>query len=148
MSPNLFSRRRAERFAQLLDEANGGPRHHARARTDEQLAELVAVGHQLSTVRSATTVDPEFRSDLRAMLVATAQREGIGVAARPESAEQAGSAGRAAPPMLARWGVAAAVAGRSLGNSGAAVAAERAVDNGGPTATNWAIGSAVGARAG
>ena len=46
MSYDFFDRRRAERFAQLLDEANGGRRHHVRSPVDDELAELVAVGHQ------------------------------------------------------------------------------------------------------
>ena len=68
MDSYLFSRRRAERFAQLLDEANGGRRHHVRSRADDQLAALVAVGQRLSADRPAVEVDTEFRTGLRAML--------------------------------------------------------------------------------
>jgi hypothetical protein len=75
---DIFDRRRAERFAQLLDETNGGLRHHARGQVDDQLAELVSVGHALSAVHPAAHVDAEFRTGLRAMLVATAERDGIG----------------------------------------------------------------------
>jgi hypothetical protein len=78
----FFFRRRAERFAQLLDEAGGGRRHHVRSRLDAELAELVAIGHQASTLRPASGLDPDFRDGLRAMLVATAEREGIGRTAR------------------------------------------------------------------
>lgn len=78
MDSNLFSRRRAERFAQLLDEANGGRRHHAWSRADDQLASLVAIGQQLTADRPAVGVDPGFRTGLRARLVATAEREGSG----------------------------------------------------------------------
>ncbi|WP_428963423.1 DUF5667 domain-containing protein [Micromonospora fluostatini] len=80
MDHSLFLRRRAERFAQLLDEANGGRRHHVRSRVDDQLTALVAVGRRLSTERPAVDagVDPDFRTSLRAMLLATAEREGIG----------------------------------------------------------------------
>jgi hypothetical protein len=82
---DIFDRRSAERFAQLLDETNGGLRHHARGQADdEQLAELVAIGHTLSAVRPAVQVDSEFRTGLRAMLVATAERDGIGATAAPE----------------------------------------------------------------
>jgi hypothetical protein len=75
---DFFDRRSAERFAELLDETNGGRRHHTRGQADEQLAELVAIGHSLSAARSGVQVDPEFRVGLRAMLVATADRDGIG----------------------------------------------------------------------
>lgn len=81
MSRNIFYRQRAERFAQLLDEANGGRRHHVRARVDHDLAELVAVGHRVRGVQPTVDVNPEFRAGLRAMLVATAEREGIGATA-------------------------------------------------------------------
>lgn len=74
----FFSRRRAERFAQLLDEANGGRRHHVRSRVDEKLTELVAVGQQLGDATPTVEVSTEFRTGLRAMLLATAEREGLG----------------------------------------------------------------------
>src|SRR2546423_1169478 len=80
MSSSLFHRRRAERLAQLLDEATGRPRHHARAVHDEELAGYVRLGTGL--VRTAGVVagpSDEFRTSLRAMLVATAERDGIGV---------------------------------------------------------------------
>jgi hypothetical protein len=78
---DIFDRRSAERFAELLDETNGGRRHHTRGQADEQLAELVAIGHSLSAARSGVQVDSEFRVGLRAMLVATAERDGIGATA-------------------------------------------------------------------
>ncbi|MEV1145220.1 hypothetical protein AB0I76_16260, partial [Micromonospora sp. NPDC049799] len=87
MDSDLFSRRRAERFAQLLDEANGGRRHHVRSRADDQLTALVAVGRRLGAAVPTVEVEPDFRTSLRAMLVATAEREGIGApAATPEPA--------------------------------------------------------------
>ena len=87
MNPRLsvFSfRRRAERFAQLLDEANGGRRHHVRSPVDDDLAELVVVGDRIRGMRPTVEVDPDFRTSLRAMLVATAEREGIGATASPD----------------------------------------------------------------
>ncbi|MGC4803917.1 DUF5667 domain-containing protein [Micromonospora sp. DT233] len=78
MNGDPFSRRRAKRFAQLLDEANGGPRHHVRSRADDQLAALVAVSRQLGADPPPVHIDTGFRTDLRAVLVATAEREGIG----------------------------------------------------------------------
>jgi hypothetical protein len=78
---DFFDRRRAERFAELLDETTGGRRHHSHGPADEQLAELVAIGHRLSATRTRVNVEPEFRVGLRAMLVATAERDGIGTTA-------------------------------------------------------------------
>jgi hypothetical protein len=80
VSTSVFSRRRAERFAQRLDEA-GGRRHHARSRAEDDLAELVGIGRRLSGVRVTVEADPEFRTGLRAMLMATIERDGIGATA-------------------------------------------------------------------
>jgi Domain of unknown function (DUF5667) len=91
VSPATFPFRRAERFAQLLDEANGGRRRHAHSRLDEELAELVAVGHRVTTASPTIEVDPEFRTGLRAMLVATAEREGIGFAAHAGTEARSGT---------------------------------------------------------
>jgi hypothetical protein len=111
-----FDRRRAERFAQLLDETSGGLRHHARGQADDQLTELVAIGHTLSAVRPAVQVDPEFRTGLRAMLVATAERDGIGdtAAAPTESAH-------VVAPQSGRAGVFAGGTGRRIRARGAIV---------------------------
>ncbi|GAB3144372.1 DUF5667 domain-containing protein [Micromonospora sonneratiae] len=81
MNNTVFCRRRAERFAQLLDEANGGRRHHVRSNLDQDLAGLVALGHRIPAAHPPVEVDTDFRTGLRAMLVATAERDGIGVTA-------------------------------------------------------------------
>ena len=81
MSTSVFSRRRAERFAQRLDDAGGGRRHHARTRAEDDLAELVGIGHRLSNLELRVEADPEFRTGLRAMLMATIERDGIGATA-------------------------------------------------------------------
>src|SRR5690625_3737676 len=78
MTASLRHRRRAERFAQLLDEADGGRRQRVRTHLDDELTELVALRHELVMSRPQVEVDREFRTGLRAMLVATAEREGIG----------------------------------------------------------------------
>ena len=78
MNFDFLDRRSAERFAELLDETTGGHRHHSRGPADEQLAELVTIGSSLSAARPGVRVDTEFRAGLRAMLVATAERDGIG----------------------------------------------------------------------
>ncbi|MGS2613277.1 DUF5667 domain-containing protein [Micromonospora sp. LZ34] len=136
MDSNLFSRRRAERFAQLLDEANGGRRHHVRSRGDDQLAALVAVGQRLRTEAPAVEVDPEFRTGLRAMLLATAEREGIGAPAAAEPAAQRSTASTGRGPLLpavtarrarARGAILVGIAAGAIAVSGISAASENAV---------------------
>ena len=74
MNFDFLDRRGAERFAELLDDTSGNHRGHGRDPDDDQLAELVAIGHSLSATRSGGQVDTEFRVGLRAMLVATVDR--------------------------------------------------------------------------
>jgi len=76
----LFDRRQTERFAQLLDEASGGRRHHSRTRLDDRLADHVHLADQL---RNTYVPGPsaDFRSGLRAQLMAKAERDGIGATA-------------------------------------------------------------------
>jgi len=76
----IFDRRRAERFAQLLDEANGGRRHHSHSRLNAQVTEFVSLGDQLRGTR-VPGPSADFRAGLRAQLIATAERDGIGVTA-------------------------------------------------------------------
>ena len=131
MSFDLFDRRSAERFAELLDETNGSRRHHARGQADEQLAELVAIGHSLSAARSGVQVEPEFRMGLRAMLVATAERDGIGTTATTE--QEKGPAepvrklfGRTGRRIRARGAIVIGVAAGALAVSGISAASESA----------------------
>jgi hypothetical protein len=77
----VFGRQRAERFAQLLDEAGGARRHHARSRADQDLNDFVEVSHRLGRIDFGVQADPEFKDGLRAMLMATIEREGIGATA-------------------------------------------------------------------
>ncbi|WP_433127459.1 DUF5667 domain-containing protein [Micromonospora sp. CA-240977] len=132
----LFSRRRAERFAQLLDEANGARRHHVRARVDGQLAPLVAVGQRLSTDPPAVEVDQDFRTGLRAMLLATAEREGLGTApaaSEPAATRPATTArGRLLPAVTARrararGAILIGIAAGAIAVSGISAASENAV---------------------
>jgi hypothetical protein len=81
VSWSVFHSRRAERFAQLLEEAEGARRHHSRDRAGEELTDLVALGRRISYVPMAVEADPEYRIGLRAMLMATIEREGIGATA-------------------------------------------------------------------
>jgi hypothetical protein len=81
----VFPSRRAERFAQLLDEAAGARRHHAWSVDDDGLATMVTIGQRVSTLPLVVEVDPEFRTGLRASLMARIEREGIGAtASQPE----------------------------------------------------------------
>jgi hypothetical protein len=134
----VFRRRRAERFAQLLDEANGGRRHHVRSTVDDDLAELVSVGHQAAAVRRSVDiqVDPEFRVGLRAMLVAAAEREAMGVAGDGQAtidleafraAAVAGRPTRTARRLRTRGAIIAGVACGAIAVSGFAAASDNAV---------------------
>ncbi|MFG1841096.1 DUF5667 domain-containing protein [Micromonospora sp. NPDC049175] len=132
----LFSRRRAERFAQLLDEANGARRHHVRARVDSQLAPLVAVGQRIRTDPPAVEVDQDFRTGLRAMLLATAEREGLGTAptaGEPAATRPATTArGRLLPAVTARrararGAILVGIAAGAIAVSGISAASENAV---------------------
>ncbi|WP_328652026.1 DUF5667 domain-containing protein [Micromonospora sp. NBC_00330] len=133
MDNTLFSRRRAERFAQLLDEANGARRHHVRSRVDGQLAPLVAVGQRLSVDPPAVEVDQEFRTGLRAMLLATAEREGLGSTPAAVSEPAATTTrGRLLPAVTARrararGAILVGIAAGAIAVSGISAASENAV---------------------
>ena len=135
MDSDLFSRRRAERFAQLLDEANGGRRHHGRSEADDELATLVSIGRRLTADRPTVTADAEFRTGLRAMLVATAEREGVGAPAAAKK-ETTGSATRTRGSLLpavtarrarARGAILVGIAAGAVALSGISAASENAV---------------------
>lgn len=113
MRNQFFNRRRAERFAQLLEEANGARRHHVRTRHDGELSGLVEFAHRIRTDPPAVEIDPEFRADLRAMLIAAAEREGIGRTA-VGAAKGRGSAKSAAKRPRFAAGPAASALGRSV----------------------------------
>ncbi len=129
MNASLFPRARAERFAQLLEEANGGRRHHTRSKGDDEVTGLVAKAKQLQAIPLAADPDPVFRRDLRAMLIATAERDGIGVTAQPEAKPnlrrriaQAGSG-----KSRARGAVVVGIAAGTLVLSGVSVASGEAM---------------------
>ncbi|HEU4425313.1 MAG TPA: DUF5667 domain-containing protein [Pilimelia sp.] len=110
MNPTILHRRRAERFAQLVDQTTSDRRRRPRSRLDTQLAELVAVGERVSALPIHVDIDPDFRTGLRAMLVATAEREGIGrTSTTTESPQQAGAR------RLATWRTAATRRGAEPG---------------------------------
>jgi hypothetical protein len=114
---DLPDRRSAERFAELLDEGDGGPRH-SRQPADEELAGLVTLGHRLSAAGPTAHVEPEFRVGLRAMLVAAAERDGIGVTATRVEAETGGGHAAVREPRRSLFGRAA---GRRIRARGAIV---------------------------
>jgi hypothetical protein len=84
----VFPSRRAERFAQLLDEAAGARRHHAWSVDDDDLATMVTIGQRVSTLPLVVEVDPEFRTGLRASLMARIERDGIGATASEPEADK------------------------------------------------------------
>ncbi|WP_446211531.1 DUF5667 domain-containing protein [Micromonospora sp. IBSANI012] len=134
MDSDLFSRRRAARFAQLLDEANGGRRHHVRSRADDRLTALVGVGQRLVAARPDVEVDAEFRTGLRAMLVATAEREGMGAATATTPARTTEPASRGsllgavtARQIRARGAILVGIAAGAVAVSGISAASEDAV---------------------
>lgn len=76
MISQLFHRRRAERLARLLEQADGGPRRHSRSPVDDMVASELAIGRRLATLELSRDAGPApaFRADLRARLVAKAER--------------------------------------------------------------------------
>ncbi|MGA4686510.1 MULTISPECIES: DUF5667 domain-containing protein [Micromonospora] len=129
MDSDLFSRRRAERFAQLLDEANGGRRHHVRSKADGELTALVEVSRRITADRPDVEVDAEFRTGLRAMLVATAEREGVGA---PDKTGTPGVRGALIPAITgrrarARGAILVGVAAGAVALSGISAASENAL---------------------
>jgi hypothetical protein len=140
---DFLDRRSAARFAELLDESTGGRRHHSHGHADERLTELVAIGHSLSAARPGVQVDPEFRVGLRAMLVATADRHGIGRTATaveadpitgrtPADAEtgrtglRGGVLGQGGRRIRARGAIVIGVAAGAMAVSGISAASENA----------------------
>lgn len=65
-----------------MDEAMGARRHRMRSTLDDSLTDLVQVGRRLSEMPIKVEGQQEFRDGLRAMLLATAEREGIGATAK------------------------------------------------------------------
>lgn len=137
MDSDLFSRRHAERFAQLLDEANGGRRHHVRSRVDDRLGPLVALGRQLGSAAPDAEADPDFRTGLRAMLVATAEREGVGASAGVDPTGRRTATGATTrSPLLpsvtarrarARCAILVGIAAGAVALSGISAASENAI---------------------
>jgi hypothetical protein len=88
MISQLFHRRRAERLAHLLEQAAGGPRRHSRSSADDKVGAEFAIGQRLATLELSrdTGPAPAFRAQLRAKLVATAERPLVPHQAVPQQA--------------------------------------------------------------
>lgn len=90
MISQLFHRRRAERLAHLLEQADGAPRHHGRSPVDDEVAAELTVGRRLATLELSRDAGPApaFRAQLRARLVAAAERPLVPHQAVPQQAVQ------------------------------------------------------------
>jgi Domain of unknown function (DUF5667) len=73
MTPSGLDRQRAERFARLLDDGDQSSRDHRSPCPDDE-AGLAALGRRLATIEAPGHIDDGFRTRLRAMLVAEAER--------------------------------------------------------------------------
>jgi hypothetical protein len=122
--------RSAEHFAELLDDTDGPRRHHSRGQADEEMNRLVAIGNRLSAARPGAPVGSEFRVGLRAMLVATAERDGIGrttAEADPQPVtEPAGRRMLFGRRIRARGAIVIGVAAGAMAVSGISAASESA----------------------
>jgi len=96
-------RRRSDRFAEMLDESTGRRRRrHGRNELDIELAPLVVTAAEVSAKGVSPAPTDEFRTGLRAMLMATAEREGIGVTADQKAAQAASRAAMSAKTEVVR----------------------------------------------
>ncbi|WP_344171197.1 DUF5667 domain-containing protein [Pilimelia columellifera] len=136
MKTIIFGRWRAERFHQLLDDTPGGGRRRSRADRpappDAGLADLLALAHRTAEVSLPVELDHDFRSGLRALLVATAEREGIGATAQhvDETPAATSHRRRLAPRLTRTQARVTALAGITLGAvvlSGISAASDSAV---------------------
>ena len=57
-----------------------------RSKVDDNLTDLASMSHRLRDLPVKVDAQPEFRDGLRAMLMATIERDGIGATAAPEPA--------------------------------------------------------------
>jgi Domain of unknown function (DUF5667) len=85
MSRLQFDRRRADRFAELLEHAENGRRPHRRDDLDAELVPMADFARSMVAVSGPEPSD-DLRMGLRAMLLAKIEREGIGATAEARSA--------------------------------------------------------------
>ncbi len=105
MDPSFFHRGRDQRFARLLDGQSVGTGEPGTA--DPDLTGYAELADDLRRIRDfAPTPAPEFRASLRAALIGTAVREGIGRTAEATDADLAepitGTGGTRRFPLLGR----------------------------------------------
>lgn len=118
MTSLIFRRRRAERLAQLLGEAAGSPRRHSRSAHDAELAGYVQLSNRLvGTAGPLPGPSTQFRTSLRAQLVARAERDGIGsIDIEDPSPEYGGRRAHRGAPMVSRGRAKGAIlAGLAIG---------------------------------
>jgi hypothetical protein len=117
---NLLTRRRAERFAHLLDAHSSGGRRRA---GDREMAGLLRTATALSSVSQpdAATPDPEFTDRLRTRLLSVMEVQGIAQPAAPRRTfrvpRRVVIAGPALAGVLALSGVGAASHGAVPGDT-------------------------------
>lgn len=97
----MSERQRAERFADLLDEASGVRRHHRRTEIDPDVTSLAVTARQVGSV-PAPRPSEEFRDGLRALLMATAEREGIGTTETVKAEQAAARAAMSSRTQVVR----------------------------------------------
>ncbi|WP_415647388.1 DUF5667 domain-containing protein [Stackebrandtia soli] len=113
---NPLDKRRAERFNELLTEAETGRRRHTKTTHDEDLRPLVDIGQALSTASrqstDASAPRPEFAAELRQRLMAVAAVGGLGSESdAPPRADPVPSRPRARRRFIIAGALAAAVFG-------------------------------------
>ncbi|WP_189114310.1 DUF5667 domain-containing protein [Pilimelia terevasa] len=107
MRSTLFGRLRAERFHELTEDPPVSRRRRSRTPADDELTALVGLSRRTAHLGDALTArsgpEEEFRTGLRALLVATAERQGIGVTAQEPDPEPVVAVGqRRLLPRLSR----------------------------------------------
>jgi hypothetical protein len=85
---SLFFRRRAERLAELLDGTSSrASRHRRRSQVDTDLRRYAQHVDQLRAMPIAAETTEEFAVGLRAVLMATAARDGVGAVAENKATQ-------------------------------------------------------------
>lgn len=88
MNRTFASRRKIERYAQLLEKSDVAPHHHSQSLVDDELSDLVAVAASLQHMGETAHANvggpsESFRTQTRALLMTAVAREGIGRTAIP-----------------------------------------------------------------
>jgi hypothetical protein len=113
----MSDRRRADRFAELLEQAEKGRRPHRRNDDESELVPLTDFARSLREVPEPSPSE-EMRTGIRAMLLATIEREGLGATASEESSRPGATSQNA---LTGRTQVIAQVPTRGGGRARAAI---------------------------